>query len=502
MMAELPDFETFCDEVLDEPISKAWATHYDVYEGRDLDAEGVEFYTLCTGRFPYTPRIYTENCGLMGRRSEKTQTALKYLMWKILFAGWEKQLRASWFSKLARHTRLLRVPIIAQDTRISRDIISTAAALGLNSSIVSKEIIEVRVNEIIFRNGISMIGLPASKASVRGMTCPAALLDELAWVSIEGADDRELVRQVRPSMIQFGQSRRLLKFSTPWQSSGVMFTEYSERASRPNLLVWQASTQKMTPRIAAEDLERERLADPVYFTREYLAQFTSDIDAFIPSTDVDAAIGNWRELAPAKDCFYVAALDASGLTGGDKFTFGIAHSAARGVVVDVLRGWRRESVAAVCDEIASVCKTFSVRYVIADQYSFSFLAELMRQRGIELEQLAFSARSKAEIYFDLKGQLAQGKFLLPQHAEMVRELRALESTRLSGGSYRICAPKGQNDDFVTVLALLANKVKRSVTREPWVEVLHVGAGVQPGTDFYSRLGPNDPGPSRWWQKLS
>ena len=61
------------------------------------------------------------------------------------------------------------------------------------------------------------------------MTCPAALLDELAWVSIDGADDRELVRQVKPSMIQFGQSRRLLKLSTPWQKSGVIYDEYANR---------------------------------------------------------------------------------------------------------------------------------------------------------------------------------------------------------------------------------------------------------------------------------
>jgi hypothetical protein len=138
--------------------------------------------------------------------------------------------------------------------------------------------------------------------------------------------------------------------------------------------------------------------------------------------------------------------------------------------VDVLRGWRRAAVPQVCDEIAALCRAYGVRAVVADQYSFTFLAELMRQRGVELEQLAFTARSKPEIFFDLKNALAQGTFRVPEHAEMLRELRALESVRLSGGGYRIGAPRGSHDDFVTTLALLANRVKRSLARgEPWAE---------------------------------
>jgi hypothetical protein len=473
---ETVDFETFCadPQLLGEPISKAWVTFYRAVEGLPLNEEGEALFRQCTGRDRYVPQIYTECTGICGRRSEKTSTAIKYLLWKSQFAGWERQLSRSWFQKLGRHTRLLRVPIIAQDVRVSHDIKRSCEALILDSPVLQKEVADLRVSEITFNNGISFVVLPASKASVRGMTCPAALLDELAWVSIEGADDKELVRQVKPSMIQFGDARRLLKFSTPWQSSGVIYSEFSQRAERPDILVWQAATATMTPRIAAADLERERAADPTYFAREYLAEFTSDLESFIPATDIAAAIGNWRELPPASArsdaAEYVAALDASGLTGGDKFTFGLAHSDETSASVALLRGWRRAPVPQVCDEIASLCRAYGVRTIVADQYSFSFLAELLRQRDIELEQLAFTARSKPEIFFDLKNALAQGTFRVPEHPEALRELRALESMRLSGGAYRIGAPRGQHDDYVTVLALLAHKVKQAHERgEPWAE---------------------------------
>ena len=508
-MAEKMTFEVFCSDpqLIGEPISKPWVTFYAAMDGLPLDEEGIELFRVCTGRDRYEPRVYTEASAQCGRRSEKTSSALKYLLFKSQFAGWEHELRSSWFAKLARHTRLLRIPIIAQSMRTGRDIARTLESLVMNSPILSKEVSEANLGELTFRNGICFTVLPASKASTRSMTCPGGLLDEYAWVQVEGASDVELVRQIRPSMISFGQSRRLIKCTTPWLKSGLAFSEYSERHRSENLLVWQASTQTMTPRISVEELERERAADPTYFAREYEAQFTDDLEAFLPAADIDAAVQSWTELPPSPEPFYVAALDASGLTGGDAFTFGIGHGSKEGFVVDILRGWKRAAVPMVCDEMASVCKLFRIRNVIGDQYSFSFLSELMRQREIGMEQLTFSARSKPEIYFDLKNMLGQGKIQLPNHAEMIRELRALESTRTSGGHYKICAPRGMHDDFATVLAILANKAKRSKRKVfmPEVLTIRIGAPSTPAgwRDPHEGVDLKDPfqGGERFWHKL-
>jgi hypothetical protein len=469
-MSNLPDFATFCSEVLAEPISPAWATFYRAVEGLPLDEEGVELYRQSTGRDHYEPRAYTEATAICGRRSEKTQTCLKFLLWLILFAGFEKQQRTSWFARLGRHTRLLRIPIIAQDTRVAGDIKRTAESLCLAAPLVSREVVDVTADSVIFRNGIALTVFSATKASVRGLPCPAGLLDEFEFVAIDGADPRELVRQVRPSMIQFGAARRLIKLTTPWRKSGLAYQEFAQRAERPELLVWQASTATMTPRIDAAELERERLTDPVYFAREYLAEFASDdLEALIPAGDIQAAIGSWTEQPPRSGVSYYMALDASGLTGGDRFTFGIAETGTDGTNVVLLRGHRRAPVPQVCDEIADLAKLYGISRIVADQYSFSFLAELMRQRDVTLEQLPFTSRSKPEIFFSLKNSLAQATLKIPNHPEVLRELRALESLRTSGGAYKIGAPRGQHDDFATVLALLAHGAKRS-NYEPFFEV--------------------------------
>ena len=505
-MTTPPDFETFCAEILNEPISQAWVVCYKALEGQPLGLDEQQIYFLCTGRTDYMPRVYTDFMGIVGRRGEKTQTAIKFLLWKIRYAGWEKQrLRQSWFSRIGRHTELLRVPLIAQDLRVSNDIQRVAESLILNSPLEA-EVAEIYRNEIVFNNGIAFMCLPASKASVRGMTCPAVLLDELAWVSIDSADDKELVRQVKPSMIQFGQSRRLLKLSTPWLRSGLLYEEYSRRAELSETLVWRASTATMTPRIDATELERERLADPVYFAREYLAEFTDDIAAFIPAPDISAAVQSWRELPPVEGPFYLASLDASGLSGGDRFTFCIGHTdkSSGAHVVDLLRGWRRAPAAQVLDEIATLCRAYRIRNVIGDQYAATFVAELLRVRGIGFAQLAFSARSKPEVHFALKNALAAGTFRIPNHPDAVREVRALESQRTSGGAYRIGAPRGENDDYATVLALLAYKIANSRAKEPQIRVMRLDAPLeaprnpQQLADSYPLDDPRCYGPERIW----
>jgi hypothetical protein len=515
-MPTTPDFEHFCADVIGEPISFGWNVFYRVVEGLPLTAEQAALYCASTGRPEYVPRIagFQEATGICGRRSEKTQTCIKFLLWKIAYGGYEKQFRPSWFARLGRHTRLLRIPLILQDTRVARDVLRTAESLALGSPLLSEEIAESFRSELIFKNGLALTTFPATKASVRSLACPAALLDELAFVSIEGADDKELVRQLRPSMIEFGQTRRLIKLSTPWQRSGILYEEYSQRLERSDLLVWQASTQTMTPRISVAELERERLSDASYFAREFLAEFTADRECFIPFNDTLAAIQSWKELAPVAGPYYIAALDASSVTGGDRFTFGVAHSDKGGHFVDVLRGWQKATVGEVCDEIAQLCKAYRVEKVIADQFGFAFLHELMRQRGVELAQLVFTARSKPEIFFALKSALSTGKFNLPNHPEGIRELRALESTRLSGGNYRICAPGNLHDDYATTLALLAYKIADSVPKQPWSSYLVAGepktavdqnaprpSPYRVTNDRWANLGANDCGPERWWHRI-
>jgi hypothetical protein len=453
--------DDFCSDaqLIGEPLSRSWSTFFRAIEGLPLDEEGQDLFKRCTGREVYEPHAYSESLVVAGRRSEKTSSFLKYLLWKI--ATFDRATGSS-------RSELLRVPVIAQDLRIAKDLKTTAESYVRRSAILSRSVGEFLTNEIKFKNGIALTCYPATWRSTRGLSVPFCLLDELAFVEVEGASQVELVRQVKPAMIRFGEARRLCKATTPWRSTDHVAEEFSRRSEHPEKLVWQAATWVMTDRVDRKLLEEERRADPSYFAREYEALFTADSEAFIPLGDIEAAVIAGRsELQPAQRLKggYLAAIDASSLTGRDRFVFGIAHRAVRGSAagvgptIDLLRGWTRSPVPQVCDEISALAKAYGIRTIVADQHGYAFLRELMSSRGIELRQLPFTTRSKPEIFLDLKLALAQGRVQLLDHPEALRELRMLESKRTSGGNYSIAAPRGAHDDYACCLALLAHETK-------------------------------------------
>jgi hypothetical protein len=233
-------------------------------------------------------------------------------------------------------------------------------------------------------------------------------------------------------------------------------------------LVMHCPTPLMNTKISREDLAREEAADPQNYRREFLAEWLTDVDQFLPDSDISIAVRTGiRELTPTDSLkgSYFAAIDASSLTGRDRFVFGIGHRAAQGqsgvgLRLDLLRGWTRAGVPQVCDEVAALARTYGIRRIVADQHGYVFLRELMSQRGIELQQLAFTTRSKPEVFLDLKVGLAQGSIQLLDHPEALRELRLLESKRTSGGNYSISAPRGSHDDYACVIALLAHEGKK------------------------------------------
>jgi hypothetical protein len=454
------DFETFCadGQLIGESISKPWATFYRGIESLPLDEESTEIFRICTGRDSYEPRVYTEATAIAGRRSEKTSTCLKYFIWKILTDK-------VWASK---RNEELRIPIICQDMRIARSIKKSAESYLLNSPLLRNEVAENLASEIRFKNGTSLVCYPASWRSTRGISGPGAILDELAFVAIDGASDVELVRQVKPIMIRFGGAARLLKLSTPWQKSGVIYDELSHRDERDDLLVWQAGTAYMTPRVSSELLEKERQADPIYFAREYEAMFTDDSTNLIPPEDINLAVRDGIREQPFVEALkssYICCADASGLSGKDSFTFGIAHRTVRGeqvgVSLDALRDWNRRGVKEVCDEIALTMKAYSLKTIFLDQFGFSFLQELLAQRGIEALQMAWSNANKTDIYLELKLALAQGTLKLLQHESSLRQLRFLGAKKTSGGAFLIGAPRGQHDDYCSVIAMLNSKLRKN-----------------------------------------
>jgi hypothetical protein len=452
-------FAAFCADVLGEPISPAWIAAYKALDGEKLSPVEIEAWRLMTGQEDYVARDLRELVAIKGRRAQGSKTACKFLVYKIHTGD---------YRRFAAKTDRLHVPVIAQVRETAREIMSYLHSFYENSDALRSEVYELFKQSIELKNGFVLSVQTCSYRAPRGITAPLALLDEVGVWRFEGSDvDHEVVRSLTPAMVQF-PTRKLILLGSPWVKAGVLFERWERRAESADRLVLHCPTPLMNPMISAEDLAREEQNDPQNYRREFLAEWLDDVDQFLPDGDISAAILSGVRESPAAEFLkghYYAALDASGLTGKDKFTLAIGHRSVKGssgvgIKFDVLRGWSRAPVSAVCDEIAVVLKGFGLHSVVADQFGFSFLHELLSQRGIEVRQLPFTTRSKPEIMLELKTGLAQGRIHLLDHPESLRELRILESRRTSGGNYSIAAPRGQHDDYACVIALLAYTAKQ------------------------------------------
>jgi hypothetical protein len=454
-------FAAFCSDILDEPISLGWTVAYKALDGERLTGGELETWQALSGRDEYVPRDYRELVAVKGRRAQGTKTATKYLAYRI---------HTSDFRRFASKGDRLHVPIIAQSRDVAREIMSYLTAFYTNSDLRT-EASDLLKGTIELTNGFVISVQTCSYRAPRGITAPLALLDELGVWRSEGADvDREVVRSLTPAMVQF-PNRKLILMGSPWIKAGVLFDRWERRFEDGDRLALHCPTPVMNAQIPAEELAREEQSDPQNYRREFLAEWLDDVDSFLPDADIAVAIRTGvRELpfAEALKAHYVAAIDASGLSGKDRFTFAIGHRSVRGnqvgVNLDLLRGWNRRGVKEVVDEIALTLKAYSLKTVYADQFGFPFLKELLSLRGIEVIQLPWSARNKPEIFLTMKLSLSQGNLKLLDHPESLRELRLLECRRTSGGHSAISAPRGQHDDYACVLAMLNWQCRKNQDR--------------------------------------
>jgi hypothetical protein len=453
-------FAGFCADIVGESISPAWAAAYRALDGETLNPSELEAWRTMSGLEDYVPKDRREMVALKGRRSRGSKTACKYLCYKV---------HTSDFRRYAAKGDRLHAVVIAQTRDTSKEIVSYFHAFYEQSPVLRGEVAEIYKNSVELKSGFIVSVQTCSFRAPRGITVPIALLDELGVWRVEGSDiDREVIRSLTPAQIQF-PTRKLIMLGSPWVRQGVLFEAWERRFERTDdRLTVHCPTPLMNTSIPAEELERERANDVQNYRREFLAEFLDDIDSFLPDADIAAAVRGGVHDRPPHEAYrgaYCAALDASGLSGKDKFTLAIGHKTMRAssqaptVEFDLLRGWSRAGVGEVCDEIALILKSFGLETIVGDQFGATFLKALLATRGIAMSERPFTARSKPEILLNLKLALAQGRVSLLDHAESLRELRMLESRRTSGGNYSIAAPRGQHDDYAIVIALLTHEMK-------------------------------------------
>jgi hypothetical protein len=362
-MTDIPDIIEFTTDpqLLGLSISPTQETLLRAIHGLPLSgAEQLDIWRRCTGRSTYPATPFGEGTIVAGARAGKdSRIGAPVLCYEAAFDEHERE--------LGKGERAV-YPLVAQDTRGAGVAFGYVSDYFTNSPLLRRLVAEPPLaSELRLTNGSRIVCYPCTLRSLRAVSIPAAVLDEVGFWRLEGQAnaDTEVQASIRRGMLGFSRPRAV-KISTPYMKSGVLYDDFKRAwgVDDPDLLVWKSTSVAMNPTLTAERLERERRLDPLRFAREYEGEFAEDLSAFLVGAWVDDAVmAGRREIPPVEgvvNCL-TGAVDAAG-GGNDAFTFSAVFPEGEGddrcLVQAVGRAWggRGESIdlQAVVGEIASI----------------------------------------------------------------------------------------------------------------------------------------------------
>jgi hypothetical protein len=353
---------------------------------------------------------------------------------------------------------------IAPDQRQAAITLDYATAAFEASPILSQLIANRTADTLELKNRISIEVRAASFRRLRGPTYIAVIADEAAfWFSDEFSSnaDTEILGACRPGLAT--TRGPLIIASSPYARRGVLWETHRRHHGPdgdPLILVAQGTSRDFNPSLPQSVVDRALERDRTAATAEYLAQFRTDIESFVPFEVVQACVGDHLEMAPLSVHRYSAFVDPSG-GSADSFTMAISHRDGERVIIDATREVRPPfSPESVIDDFVILLKSYRITRVHGDRYAGEFPRELFRKRSIEYQ---CAEKPKSDLYRDLLPLLNSGRIVLPKSDRLVNQLTGLERRVARSGKDSIDHGPGSHDDLANSVAGAADRV--AVNRE-------------------------------------
>ena len=405
-----------------------------------------------------------------GRRSGKTFTASLIAVFLACFRDYRPHLSPG---------ERAMVLCIANDRDQAAILVRYMRAFLAGVPMLAAMIERETADTIELSNRVTIAVGTCSYRAVRGVTLAAAVLDEIAFWRVDGANPaREVLTALRPAMATI-PSALLLAISTPYSKAGALYEALRDHhgVDGSSTLTWRATSLEMNATLPAAVIDRARLQDAAAAASEWDAEFRSDLSSFLDPELIAACVESGiRERPPAAGVDYLAAVDPSG-GGADAFTVAIAHAEAGTdpacIVLDLCRGWRTANVEIVVAEIAEHCRRYGVGTVTGDRYSAEWVVSAFRRHGISYESAGWN---RSEVYIELHPLIATGRAVLLDHPTMLAELRGLERRTSRLGRDTVDHPARGHDDHAnaTALALVLAEVDGQVVAFDPHAVVSVG----------------------------
>jgi hypothetical protein len=244
----------------------------------------------------------------------------------------------------------------------------------------------------------------------------------------------------------------LIIASSPYAKRGVLWQTHRKHYGPdgdPLILVAQGTSRDFNPSLPQSVVDRALERDHAAASAEYLAQFRTDIETFVPFEVVQACIGDHNEMAPLPNPTYHAFVDPSG-GSADSFTLAISHKDGERFIIDATREVKPPfSPEAVIEDFSLLLKSYRIARVVGDRYAGEFPRELFRKRAIHY---ACAEKPKSDLFRDLLPLLNSGRIVLPKSDRLINQLTGLERRTARSGKESIDHGPSGHDDLANAVA--------------------------------------------------
>jgi Terminase large subunit, ATPase domain len=476
---------------------RSWRTWIVVLKaafGEPLSEEDRQVFDEVSGnRAPPGQRVRELWC-IVGRRGGKSRQAAAVAVFQAVFVQHHLAAGETGY-----------VLVLAPSRDQASVVLDYVVGFLRASPVLAQEIDEVTTHEVRLRNGIVIATHSNSFRSVRGRTLVCAILDEVAFFRDETSalPDIEAYRAILPSLLT--TRGMLVAISTPYRKLGLLHQKHRDYfgVSDNDVLIVTGPSTVFNPQLSEADITQAFADDPEGSTSEWEAQFRSDLSSYLDDPTIDAAVDRGRPLElPPRNLKYTAFVDPSG-GRHDAYTICIGHKegqrdSAR-FIADVVRGTRAPlDPVEVTKRYAALAQEYGLQGVVGDSYSGEWVVSAFRDAGIKYTR---AEQPKSQLYLEALPFFMRQAISLPDHPQLLRELRLLErQTHRSGRDTIDHGRRGSDDHANATLGCAAFVMRRrgydiDAYANMW---RHVPDREWQARMYYSRLLP----PGHWVMKGS
>jgi len=425
----------------------AWRALLAGFYGLPLADTEAETFKSLTGRTETPTQPHNELWLVVGRRGGKSYAAGFLAVYLAAFHDYTAKLAPG---------EIATVMVIAADRKQARAVMRYTSGLMNSNPMLRRMILRENSEQIELNNRTVIEITTASHRSVRGYTLAAAILDEIAFWHVEGANpDVEIIAALRPALATLGG--KLVALSSPYARRGVLWDAYKKHyGAESPVLVAQAPSMTMNPTLPQRVIDDAMKDDAARASAEYLAQFRTDIASLIdPNLISDATRPKPKELPWASRTSYHAFVDPAG-GGQDEFTIAIGHREGDAVVLDLVRGLHG-SPAEIAQEYSALMRSYGIRRATGDRYAGRWPRDEFQKHGIRYD---VSEMDRSALYLEFLAAINSGCVELPPDQKLARQLCALERRTGRSGRDMIDHPPGGHDDLANACAGLVAICKK------------------------------------------